>query len=199
MPLDLPVIEAQKDPNDMTPEEYDAWLAEPVPDPPPPSAWPLHCNDGRVGFLESFMWRGEVALFESVSHIWALLNEPKNARCIGIGLAAGTGGSGKWALAKMLRKALRESLDSGITPPWGQKFGSIDLLHEAAMNYFNADYAHYEKTVQKYADILNGEPGRHVSPAGTVIVGPWRALPRPDTVPRSELLSRAYEESISRA
>jgi hypothetical protein len=171
---------------DMTDEEFEAWLAIEDPDPPPPSEWPLDTYEGRYGFLESYMWRGEIALFESVTHIWNLLNEPKDARCIGIGLAAGTGGTGKWALAKFLRHALHDALHNDIRPPWGQKFGSLDETHNAAMSYFEADYAHYERAVQKYADILGGESGRHASLESQLIQGPWRALlQRPEVRPEA--------------
>ena len=39
-------------------------------EPPAPSAYPLGTNDGRCGFLEAYIWRGEDALWESVNHIW---------------------------------------------------------------------------------------------------------------------------------
>src|SRR5438309_475383 len=129
-------------------EEWAEVLADP-PDPPPPSAYPLGTNEGRCGFIESYMWRGEDALFESVNHAWNSLSEPRAIKCIYIGIYAGTGGSGKWALAKVLRRALREYLDYNPTPPWGQEFGSLDRLHEAAMNYFDSDWAFYQRTVQK--------------------------------------------------
>ena len=160
----------------MTEEEFSAWLAEEEPDPPPPSAYPLNSNQGRCGFLEAYIWRGEVALFESVSHIWHSLNEPKNARCIGIGLAAGTGGSGKWALARFLRRALRESLDYDGTQPWSRDYSTLDEFHAASMDYFAADYAHYERAVQKYADILAGQPERHAPHRFNVLIGPWAML-----------------------
>jgi len=158
---------------EMTPEEFDAWLAEPDREPPPPSAWPLHCNEGRRGFLESFMWRGEAALFESVNHAWNSLGEPRGPKCIYIGMWAGTGGSGKWAIAKMLRRALREALDyEGVQPDWepGQ---TLEEFHQASMSYFEADHLHYERAIQKYADILNGEPGRHSLAKAKLLFGPW--------------------------
>ena len=62
-------------------------------EPPAPSAYPLGTNDGRCGFLEAYIWRGEDALWESVNHIWHQLAEPKALRCTMIGLAAGKGGS----------------------------------------------------------------------------------------------------------
>jgi hypothetical protein len=139
----------------------------------------LCSNDGRCGFLESYIWRGEPALFEAVSHIWDSLNEPKTERCILIGFASGTGGSGKWALAKFLRRALREALDDGLTPPWVRhSYPDLDAFHAAAMGYFDASFRHYERTIQKYGDILNGEPGRHAPVPMNLIQGPWPRLAR---------------------
>lgn len=153
-------------------EEFAASLAEDDDDPPAPSAYPLHTNEGRCGFLEAYIWRGEVALFEAVSHIWSLLNEPKNLRCILIGYAARTGGSGKWALAMFLRRALRHSLDYEGEPPWGQ-YDDVDELHLAAKAYFAASYSHYELMIQKYADILGGEPGARRPSTSKILPGPW--------------------------
>jgi len=65
-------------------------------EPPPPSAYPLCTNEGRRGFLEAYIWRGEAALWESVNHIWNQLCPPKAYRCTLMGVAAGTGGSGNW-------------------------------------------------------------------------------------------------------
>lgn len=164
----------EKSVTEMTKEEFKAWLAEPDPEPAPPSAWPLTSNEGRCGFLEAYIWRGEEALFEAVSHIWKCLNHPKNERCIMIGALAGTGGSGKWALAKFLRRALRDALDDGLEAPWVRhSYPDLATLHQAAMGWFDASYAHYERAVQKYADILNGEPGRHAPVRCKVIQGPW--------------------------
>lgn len=158
-------------------DEFKLWItAQDDPDPPTPSAYPLHSNEGRCGFLESYIWFGEEKLFEAVSHIWDLLNEPKNVRCIYIGTHAGTGGSGKWALAKLLRRALREALDDGLAQPDWLPGQTLHDFHAASMAYFAASYAHYERTVQKYADILGGEPGRHDLHSAHVIKGPWRAL-----------------------
>ena len=155
-------------------EEYQLWV-EAQEDPPMPrvSEWPLGSNEGRCGFLESYIWFGEAALFEAVNHMWNSLEEPRKLRCIYIGMYAGTGGSGKWALAKFLRRALREALDYDGTPPWGKQYADIHEFHQVAMDYFAADYAHYERTIQKYADILNGEPGRHEQHSARLIRGPW--------------------------
>jgi hypothetical protein len=157
-------------------EKVAAAIAYEDPDPPTPSAWPLGSNEGRCGFLESYIWFGEVKLFEAVNHMWNSLREPKKLLSIHIGMYAGTGGSGKWALAKFLRRALRETLDYEGPAPWGQPYADIHEFHEAAMDYFAADRAHYERSIQKYADILNGEPGRHQPPSRPmVLVGPWIA------------------------
>lgn len=177
MPVSTDASKPEKSTTEMSLEEFNAWLAELDQDPPPPSAYPLCSNEGRCGFLEAYIWRGEVALFEAVNHIWNSLNEPKNLRCIYIGMAAGTGGSGKWALAKFLRRALRAALDYEGTQPWGPDYATIEEFHEASMRYFDADHAHYLNMVQKYADILHGEPGRHASPPDNIVAGPWPALP----------------------
>jgi hypothetical protein len=142
-------------------------------DPPPPSAYPLCTNEGRCGFLEAYIWRGEAALWESVNHIWNQLLEPKAQRCTMVGAAAGTGGTGKKALIPFLRRALRESLDDGLIQP-GSEYSDIHEFHAASMDYFAASHAHYEKTVQKYSNLMNGGPEDAV-PATEVIYGPWEA------------------------
>ena len=154
-------------------DKFEEWIASLDVDPPPPSAYPLCTDEGRRGFLEAYIWRGEAALFESVTHIWNSLNPPKSYRCTLIGLAAKTGGNGKKALIPFLRKALRESLDDGLVQPCGG-FSDIDEFHQASMDYFAASYSHYERSVQKYANLLNGE-APDVSPEGEVIEGPWIA------------------------
>ena len=67
--------------------------------------------------------------------------------------------NGRWPSSS--RRALRESRDYEAPKPWDQQHADIHAFHEAAMDYFAADFAHYEKAVQKYADLLVGEPGRH--------------------------------------
>lgn len=156
-------------------DEYELWVkAQEDPPMPRPSEWPLGSNEGRCGFLESYIWFGEAALFEAVGHIWNSIEGPQKLRCAQIGMIAGTGGIGKAALANFLRRALREALDYEVTPPSWQEFPDIHQFHEATMQFFADSHAHYEKTVQKYADILNGEPGKHAPNApGKLIVGPW--------------------------
>ena len=159
------------------PEDPQAWLDALNAldeDPPPPSAYPLTTDEGRRGFLEAYIWRGEAALFESVMHIWNSLSPPKAYRCLLVGAAAGTGGSGKDALVPFLRKALREALDDGLIQPTGEGCADIHEYHKVSMDFFAASYNHYEKTIQKYADLLNGGPP-DVSPKATVIEGPWKS------------------------
>ncbi len=146
-------------------------------DPPTPSKYPLHTNEGRCGFLESYIWFGEVALFEAVSHLWALMAEPKDLRCIGIGIYAGTGGSGKWALAKFLRRALRESLDYEAPKPWDQQHADIQRSTRPRWTISPQTSPTTKRAIQKYADLLVGEPGRHSIHSAQVIPGPWVALP----------------------
>ena len=127
-------------------------------EPPPPNAYPLCTKEGRCGFLEAYIWRGEEALFEAVNHIWNELRQPRALRCTLMGQAAGTGGTGKKALIPFLRRALREALDNNIPQPWDNQYPDMDVFHEAAMVFFQADNEHYEKTIQKYADLMNGGP-----------------------------------------
>ena len=161
----------------LTPDGFAAWLqAQDEPDPPPPSAYSLGCDGGRRGFLEAYIWRGEAALFEAINHMWKSLNEPKGAHCALIGYMAGTGGTGKCALIRFLRKALREALDDGLMQPTSG-FADIHEFHAASMEYFRASYSHYQKTVAKYARIMNGEQP-DVAPEPKVIKGRWAANAR---------------------
>lgn len=142
-------------------------------EPPMPSAYPLCTNEGRCGFLEAYIWRGEEVLWEAVNHVWNQLLEPKAQRCTMMGFAAGTGGAGKKALVPLLRRALREALDHELVQPDLKDYPDIDAFHQASMAFFAADYALYEKAIQKYADILNGgaEGAPHTC---RIIAGPWK-------------------------
>lgn len=148
------------------------WLDDDEFEPPMPSAYALCTNEGRCGFLEAYIWRGEDVIWEAVNHIWNSLNPPKALRCTLIGAAAESGGAGKAALINFLRKALREALDDGLIQPTSG-YPDIGAFHAASMDYFAASYAHYEKTIVKYASMMNGDAEAH-APAGSVIVGPWK-------------------------
>jgi len=141
-------------------------------EPPMPSAYPLCTNEGRCGFLEAYIWRGEEVLWESVNHMWNELCEPKALRCTAIGLAAGTGGSGKKALIPFLRRALDEAINHDLTQPTIDDYPDIHAFHEASMAFFAADYALYQKAIQKFADLMNGGPDN--APVGIVIEGRWK-------------------------
>ena len=168
----------------MTSAEFDEWLAREDEDPPPPSAYSLGCDGGRRGFLEAYIWRGEAALFESVNHIWNSLNAPKGAHCTLIGFMAGTGGTGRCALIRFLRKALREALDDGLVQP-SSGYATIDAFHAASLDYFEASYSHYEKAVAKYAAILNGEPCQPLQ-TSVLLNGPWKMPDRQSCAGRSD-------------
>jgi hypothetical protein len=161
--------------SNLPPELFQEWLNY-EPEVPGPSTYHLGSNEGRCAFFDSFIWYGEEKLFEAVNHAWNSLSEPRALKCIYIGMYAGTGGSGKWALAKMLKQALREWLDYDGTPPWLQPLEDIHQFHQAATDFWAAQEVYHQTVIQKYADILNGEPGRHGPIRSTVIAGPWLAL-----------------------
>jgi hypothetical protein len=159
----------------MSPEELQAWASE-EPQPIPFKTFPLCTDEGRKAFLEEYVFWGNDRIFEAVSHIWDSLVEPKTLRCIGIGLVAGTGGTGKAALAKFLKKALRAALANPEPMPWGPDYPSLDEYHEAAMRYFASDRDYYERAIQHYADLLVAKAGQPKLPPprlGKVLVGPW--------------------------
>ena len=156
----------------LSPEDCRAWL-DWEPEHPPLRSYALCTNEGRVGLLEEYIWRGDEALFEAVTVMWDQLCEPRAERCMGIGLAGGSGGTGKWALAKFLKRALREALDYDCPQPCWEPHQSIHEFHEATMAFFAADYAHYERTVQKYANLLVADPFGRPSATCKLIQGPW--------------------------
>lgn len=170
-------LEADGDSTDGISDEQpaDAFeLLDEEPEPVPLTLFPLCTNEGRKGFLEEYIFWGDERLFEAVAHIWDSLNEPKTARCNAVGLAAGTGGTGKSALAKFLKRALRAAIDYEVRPPWKMSYDGLEDLHRAAMSYFADEQTHYQMQIQKYADILDGQPGRHQPHRFTLLIGPWR-------------------------
>ena len=128
---------------------------------------------GREAFLEEYLAWGTERLFEAVAHIWTSLAPPKATRCTLMGVAAGTGGTGKLALVHLLRRLVPEALGSGIEMPHSKDFGSAAEWHAAAMLSMKADHDHFDLTITTYAHILNGDqPGSNTG--STVIKGPWR-------------------------
>lgn len=127
--------EEMPDFNSMSTEEIVDWfLIEP--DPIPLASFPLQTNEGREEFLREYIRRGAPALFEAVSHIWAQLNEPREARCTGMGMAAGTGGIGKIALANLLSAALDRVVRINAILPKAADFESLDDWHRAVIQSF---------------------------------------------------------------
>lgn len=135
-------------------------LADDEVEQPPLSSYPLQSQAGREAFLEAFAYVGEPALFAAVAHIWDSLAEPKNARCIQIGLQAGTGGKGRAALRKFLMKFLEDVLGPPISPlPKGVDFEDLDQWNEAVHAIWADMRAAEEQTATRYAWILNGGCG----------------------------------------
>lgn len=157
----------------MSAEEFVNWLLS-EPDPVPLSSFPLQFDQWRKEFLREFLRRGEPGRFEAVSHIWSTLNEPREARCTAMGIAAGTGGKGKTALMNLLAALLKDVMSTDAIVPKAADYSSLDEWHEAVIAYFRDGEARTNAALEKYSHILNGgaEPMRK-SPA-QVIHGPWR-------------------------
>jgi hypothetical protein len=166
------------DPSTLRGDDLVAWLrAEPEPMPVPFKQFPLCTNEGRLAFLDEYIFWGEERMFEAVSHLWDSLCEPKDVRCIGIGLAAGTGGIGKVALAKFLTGALRAALDYEVPQPDWEDGQTIDEFHHATTAFFADSQHHFETQVQLYADLLVAIPGQQqyepLPPRFKLLQGPW--------------------------
>lgn len=121
----------------------------------PLTAFDLSIGGGRVGFLERFMELGADAAFEATAHVWKMLAEPKAARCTLMGVAAGTGGTGKAALYKVLVRFTEEWLGefSGLALP---DASSLTEFHGQAMAAWEAEADRERRVVDRYAAILNG-------------------------------------------
>ena len=123
----------------------------------PLKSFVLHDDGQREAFLCEFCKAGEPALFEAVNHIWSSLEEPREARCIAMGMAAGTGGKGKLALVHVLRACLKEVVTWGATPPDAEDYASLGEWHEATMNSFDDEWTRENEVYKRYAAILGGE------------------------------------------
>jgi hypothetical protein len=108
------------------------------------------------GFLYEYCAQGEPSLFAAVSHIWDSLAEPRDARCIKMGLACGTGGKGKMALVLMLRQFLDRFIEAGGPMPRAGEDDTIHTYHQAAMTHFAKMAAEEAALVEYYAAVLNG-------------------------------------------
>jgi len=124
----------------------------------PLNSFALCRSDHRAAFLYEFCKVGEPALFEAVNHIWASLEEPREARCIAIGLAAKTGGKGKLALIHVLRACLKEVVTWGGSMPRPEEHASLGDWHRATMAAFAAEREREDGVYNCFAAILGGEP-----------------------------------------
>lgn len=166
-------------------DEYSARLEEGAPyeltdaflegEPIPLASFALHDPEQRRGFLREFCRIGEPRIFEAVSHIWSSLTEPQEDRCTVMGVVAGTGGTGKKALLRLLRACLEEVLEWDHPLPRPEECVSLDEWHAEAMAAFAAEAAREEGIFAYYADILDGRVAvpSSLHQTATVIAGPW--------------------------
>jgi hypothetical protein len=162
----------------MTMEEMDEWIvAEDAKT--PFNSFDLGTDEGRQALLRKYYMIGETTLFEAVSHVWASLNEPKAAYCTLIGIAAGTGGTGKRGLVLALHKFLAEALNIINSIPAPRDYASLDEWHAASMRTFEKDEEDLCVLLRHYATVLNGGvASQHArSFTGVVVQGPWAPSP----------------------
>lgn len=167
-----PVKDAIPDFDSMSIEEFVNWLLS-EPDPIPLASFPLQTNEGRREFLREYVRRGEPALFEAVSHIWAQLNEPREARCTAMGMAAGTGGKGKKALVNLLFAVLEEVVSINAILPKAADFPSLDEWHRAVVQSFEDEELATNAVFQRFSDFLNGGAKMPALTSAELIIGPW--------------------------
>lgn len=162
----------------MSTEEFVNWLLS-EPDPIPLASFPLQTNEGRREFLREYVRRGEQALFEAVGHIWAQLNEPREARCTAMGMAAGAGGKGKKALVNLLSAVLEEVVSINAILPKSADFPSLDEWHRAVVQSFEDEELATNAVFQRFSDFLNGGAEMPAPTSAELIVGPWSDSPMP--------------------
>lgn len=156
----------------MDPDELDAWI---LANSPALSSFSLNTHDGRRGFLHELFMRGYPALFEGVSHMWKLMEPPKQERCFGLGLAAGTGGTGKTALLNFLTRLIDEGLASSTPLPECDDFSSMSDWNDAVTESWRDDERRLSLVIERYAQLMVADPCKPVPPSklGKVIKGPW--------------------------
>ncbi len=154
----------------MTPEELHTWI-EWEPELTPLKSFPLCTGEGRRAFLWEFYLVGWDSLFQAVTHVWESLAEPQEVRCTLMGVAAGTGGTGKLALVKVLSQFLEDALSSIEPIPPRSDYDSLDAWHKASMATWQTDEARVGLLQKTYANILDGR----IAPGSAVLLsGPWR-------------------------
>jgi hypothetical protein len=159
----------------MTPEELAVWF-EWEPEPIPLTSFPLGSEEGRRAFLREFYGVGWDWLFQAVNHVWISLAEPRSARCTAMGIAAGTRGTGRRALVKVLSKFLEDALNVNTPLPARCDYDSLAAWHEASMATWQRDEAEIQVLACKYAGLLNGGLlAVAAPPLGQLILGPWHS------------------------
>ena len=140
---------------DLPHELVSAWAAW-EPEPADLTAFALSDADQRAEFLYQYCYQGEPVLLVAVAHIWDSLAEPREARCIQIGMASGSGGKGKMALVLTLKKLLAECCQIGAVLPDKAGFAGPDEWHQAVMAHFASSEEQERALCRAYADILDG-------------------------------------------
>ena len=166
----------------MTMEEMDDWIAAEEAK-TPFTSFDLATDEGRQGLLRKYYMIGDTSLFEAVSHVWASLNEPKAAYGTLIGMAAGTGGTGKRGLVSALHKFLAEALDNiNWIPPRGD-YASLDEWHQASLRTYTTEEEGLCVLLARYSTVLNsGVAAPCPSPFKPVVIqGPWKPHNEQDT------------------
>jgi hypothetical protein len=103
----------------------------------PVSVYLLHTAEGREAFLQQFAYIGADAIFAAVSHVWDWLSPPRRPRTIEMGLIAGTGGTGRTAIRKVLMKYLDEMMSVEFEPiPLRSDYATFHQWNDAAMATF---------------------------------------------------------------
>lgn len=166
---DPPVFESPALPDDIAALLADDGLSHL----PPLDCYALFDEEQRRAFVHHVYWVGEEALFAAVSHVWASLAEPRATRCTAMGLASGSGGSGKKALYLTLKQLIADALAATVPLPDRAGFASFDAWHEAAMASFAVDDERVAAVCARYSAILDGRDQLGELAPGVVIVGPW--------------------------
>jgi len=141
--------------NELTHDQKVEWAAW-EPDPLPMDSFSLADPEQREDFLYQYCYYGEPLLLSAVAHIWDSLAEPREWRCIKIGLASGTGGTGKMALVLTLQKMLAECVEIGPVMPRGGEFDDIDAHHQAVTDHWTSTYEQERALCRVYGKILDG-------------------------------------------
>lgn len=151
-------------------------LLDTVRPPVPLSSIPLTTDAGRQAFLRAYSDYGDTQLLMAVAHVWNSLADPKAVRCTAMGIAAGTGGTGKRALVKVLQACLAEMVTMHNPLPAVDDFAALDDWNQAAKACFAAEEAKEAEIIAYYSAILDGASPPAVSTNADIIQGPWHTI-----------------------